>query len=165
MRVANAAKFPSLISTNKEDQRVTKNYLHFRVDLNGHETLLPSCEIPCKVPATNQPNSSKIWVEFKYKRLPQFCFNCGILNHFTKDCNIHTVISHQVNELNLVPIYGEWLHANYKVQSPMSFFWHMDGINHIPRVSLQLKLPPDHNLIGTWKARPEYGVFNTHITP
>lgn len=26
------------------------------------------------------------WVNFKYERLPNFCYRCGFLNHALKDC-------------------------------------------------------------------------------
>ena len=26
------------------------------------------------------------WVQFKYERLPNFCYQCGLLNHDMKDC-------------------------------------------------------------------------------
>ncbi|KAK7827709.1 hypothetical protein CFP56_030881 [Quercus suber] len=26
------------------------------------------------------------WVNFKYERLPNFCYRCGLLNHALKDC-------------------------------------------------------------------------------
>ena len=26
------------------------------------------------------------WVNFKYERLPNFCYQCGLLSHTLKDC-------------------------------------------------------------------------------
>lgn len=26
------------------------------------------------------------WVYFKYKRLPNFCYNCGLLSHDLRNC-------------------------------------------------------------------------------
>ena len=26
------------------------------------------------------------WVQFKYERLPNFCYRCGLLSHALKDC-------------------------------------------------------------------------------
>lgn len=131
MHPTNASKFAQFIGTliqvesNEEDPIVNKSYLHFRVELNLHEPLLPSCKIPRKVPATNHPNGFKIWVEFKYERLPEFYFNCGVLDHFTKECKLQSDISHQVNESNLVLIYGECLCASLKLnpQCLSSVIW------------------------------------------
>ena len=32
-------------------------------------------------------NGDKFWVIFKYERLPNFCFLCGILGHDEKHCS------------------------------------------------------------------------------
>lgn len=65
----------------------------FRVKLNIHEPLL-LCKIPHIVPTTDQSYSFKPYVEFKYQRLLEFCFNYGILDHSTKDYNLHIVIQY-----------------------------------------------------------------------
>lgn len=31
-------------------------------------------------------DGEKIWVSFKYKRLPMFCYHCGLLGHDLKHC-------------------------------------------------------------------------------
>ena len=47
----------------------------------------------------------RIWVDFRYERLPTFCFRCGILGHDEKHC--------QANSLELCSDkqYGEWMKA------------------------------------------------------
>lgn len=47
------------------------------------------------------------WVNFKYKRLPNFCYRYGLLNHALKDCtdNQDQSKSREDNQLQ----YGAWL--------------------------------------------------------
>ena len=46
------------------------------------------------------------WVNFKYKRLPNFCYSCGLLSHGLKDCqNSSTIVLQNNGELQ----YGAWL--------------------------------------------------------
>ena len=33
-------------------------------------------------------NGEKVWVKFKYERLPNICFWCGRLNHSDKNCEL-----------------------------------------------------------------------------
>lgn len=48
------------------------------------------------------------WVEFKYERLPNFCFLCGIIGHTEKFCHL---LFEGVNEEYEIP-YGSWLRAS-----------------------------------------------------
>lgn len=50
------------------------------------------------------------WVNFKYERLNIFCFVCGILGHFERDCGI--VYAHPDKEIERA--YGVWLRAPIK---------------------------------------------------
>lgn len=33
---------------------------------------------------------SKVWISFKYERLPEICYVCSCLNHLEKDCECDT---------------------------------------------------------------------------
>jgi len=48
-----------------------------------------------------------IWIKFKYLKLPDFCYGCGVLGHTLKACEVldpETLVSE--------PQYGAWLRAS-----------------------------------------------------
>ena len=47
------------------------------------------------------------WVQFKYERLPNFCYQCGLLNHDMKDCSEVQRRDDQTEVKELQ--YGAWL--------------------------------------------------------
>lgn len=47
------------------------------------------------------------WVNFKYERLPNFCYKCGFLNHALKDCTEGQDQSQPTEDNQLQ--YGAWL--------------------------------------------------------
>ena len=56
-------------------------------------------------------NSSgkRTWVNFKYERLPIFCFFCGLLGHDVRHCANHFAVEKNGGEVDYQ--YGEWLKA------------------------------------------------------
>ena len=46
-------------------------------------------------------DGEKMWVSFKYERLPMFCHFCGILGHDLKHCATHFVVEKQGRRLNI----------------------------------------------------------------
>ena len=47
------------------------------------------------------------WVQFKYERLPNFCYQCGLLNHDMKDC---TEVKKSGDQSEMKELqYGAWL--------------------------------------------------------
>ena len=47
------------------------------------------------------------WVNFKYERLSNFCYGCGLLNHAIKDCREGWAEKSRLEEESLQ--YGAWL--------------------------------------------------------
>lgn len=56
-----------------------RNFIRARVILNVQNPLSTGCWIPRK-------NLPKIWVSFKYEKLQDLCFNCGIIGHEQRFC-------------------------------------------------------------------------------
>ena len=54
------------------------------------------------------PDGEVVWVAFKYERLINFCFRCGVLGHESKICKKPIGTDEQENQ------YGEWLKAGYR---------------------------------------------------
>ena len=42
----------------------------------------------CRGKLITMEDGGKIWIGFKYKRLPNFCFGCVRLNHSDKNCEL-----------------------------------------------------------------------------
>lgn len=55
----------------------------------------------------NMENGETRWVHFKYKRLPNFCYRCGLLEHDLKDCMEEPGNDKAVGKGELQ--YGAWL--------------------------------------------------------
>ena len=59
------------------------------------------------------------WVQFKYERLPNFCYRCGLLSHTLKDCPESSVTG-RLSEVGLQ--YGAWLHGAWLHGDPFGRF-------------------------------------------
>ncbi|KAL8477664.1 hypothetical protein ACS0TY_029820 [Phlomoides rotata] len=56
--------------------------------------------------------AEKVWVEFKYERLPSFCYLCGLLGHMRRECDL----AEGGEDLDAIPEeklpFGEWMRAS-----------------------------------------------------
>ena len=63
------------------------------------------------------------WVHFKYERLPNFCYRCGLLSHVIRDCSESVGSNYQTDESQMQ--YGAWLRGEpskrggYEVMKPV----------------------------------------------
>ncbi|KAK6156052.1 hypothetical protein DH2020_010300 [Rehmannia glutinosa] len=60
-------------------------------------------------------NGNRVWVDFKYERIPDFCFACGIVGHGLTDCKLEGVNVGSTDTNNLP--YGRWLKGELVVRS------------------------------------------------
>lgn len=89
-------------SINKRS--VTANrFLKLRVDINVEEP----------IPAGFFQEGEERWFQFKYDRLGDFCYNCGMLAHVTGRCN--KGLSATITTCNRISakLYGSWLRSEH----------------------------------------------------
>ncbi|GMP21824.1 hypothetical protein CsSME_00000095 [Camellia sinensis var. sinensis] len=82
-------------------------YLRIRVTINVAKPL-------CRGMKLAVHNRESVWVDFKYERLPNFCYCCGVLGHSENECN--TLLSQLETGTGKAVQYGPWLRAD--VQKP-----------------------------------------------
>ncbi|KAI7993436.1 hypothetical protein LOK49_LG11G02087 [Camellia lanceoleosa] len=58
-------------------------------------------------------SSQPVWVSFRYKRLPNFCFACGILGHGMRDCATR-LLGFEVDNTTRFQ-YSPWLRADMEL--------------------------------------------------
>ncbi|XP_058752497.1 uncharacterized protein LOC131625674 [Vicia villosa] len=90
---------------SKEAHR-TGRFLRIKVLINLKEPLKRGTVVTFK--------DKKIRVQFKYERLPLFCFVCGRMGHQMKDCEVVEDLNEEgfeeLEEQDLA--FGQWLHAS-----------------------------------------------------
>lgn len=63
--------------------------------------------------------SKKVWLDFKYERLPFFCFSCGKIGHYATNCK-DIPYEEEKFKTELGGCFGGWLKAETSDHSP---FW------------------------------------------
>jgi hypothetical protein len=88
--------------SSEEDERSGENKPRIKVRLDITQPL-------CRGRRVKLGKDNSGWVSFKYERLPNFCYQCGLLTHGDKDC---PEISKRCNgETEEHAQYGPWLRA------------------------------------------------------
>lgn len=83
---------------------VWKQYVRIRVGLDVEKPIKRRMKV-------KRENGSWNWVNFKYERLGTFCFECGMLGHSDRDCEV--VYANPTKTIERA--YGTWLRAPNKV--------------------------------------------------
>lgn len=56
------------------------SYLRFRIDIDVRKSLPVSF-------FQERKDGYELWIQFKFERLPDFCFKCGMIDHVTGKCH------------------------------------------------------------------------------
>ncbi|KAF4357570.1 hypothetical protein G4B88_026949 [Cannabis sativa] len=56
------------------------------------------------------------WIQFKYRKLPKICFNCGYLAHDRSECRRDKAFAYPPVG-NAVPLYGPWIKATVPIRN------------------------------------------------
>lgn len=107
MNTKNAVKIMEKVGevVEVEDPRVDGVLLRTFIRVRVYVDVLKPLPTGCWVPRLDLP---KIWVVFKYERLQDVCFRCGIIGHEQKWCDREKVVT-VANSNN--PKYGPFLSA------------------------------------------------------
>lgn len=79
-----------------------RHFLLIRVDFNTLSRLSSGCFI-------KNEDETRLWIWFRYERLPDFCYSCGFLDYTELACSLWKSTSEQDSALR--PVYVEWLRA------------------------------------------------------
>ena len=77
-----------------------RNYIRVRVTIDVFQPL-------CRGQVIRLEDNEKVWVTFRYERLPNFCYWCGCLDHGDKECDLW--IQSKGNLQKSSQQYGSWL--------------------------------------------------------
>lgn len=95
------AKYAGCVVENDEVQTnqgtdYCSNFVRVRLQIDLNKPLVPCLFL-------KRPNRKPAWIPFKYERLPNICYNCGLMNHETRSCKFHVDGKERA--------FGNWLRA------------------------------------------------------
>ncbi|KAL2938973.1 hypothetical protein RDABS01_022422 [Bienertia sinuspersici] len=99
MAMAIANRIGTFVEFDSSDSFGYRKFMRFRVDLDISKPLMRGMKILV--------GGTQKWVDFKYEKLPDFCYLCGLFGHSARDCGLY---DEEIPE-SLYP-YGSWLRAS-----------------------------------------------------
>ncbi|KAJ1406666.1 Zinc finger, CCHC-type [Sesbania bispinosa] len=115
-------------------------YIRTLVEIDSLKPLLPGITVGSKKDGLS-------WVDFKYERLPQFCYKCGLIGHEEDHCSIETIIV-SVDDQD-VQEFGPWMRASQvglSVSKPHASLV-MDNASEIEADPVPLEVSKSHAML------------------
>lgn len=97
--------------------------LRFKVEIDTNSPITIGYLMPWMLLLAHQNVGSKLVIESKYKRLLEFCFKCGMLDHVIDEYNYSLTMQYKVSESVYIPLFDVWLRASFEKQSSISHYW------------------------------------------
>ncbi|PON34445.1 Zinc finger, CCHC-type [Trema orientale] len=133
----NAAKVASRfakvheINPTHRNGMMQRDYLRFKVDIRLDSPIQAGFSLP-------RLNAPRIWIFFKYERLPITCFKCGFVGHVKQACEANTVkIMNAAGKM--VDLYGPWLRVGHRLDHCFS------ALTNTSRRGSRLEVPRQEN--------------------
>lgn len=101
---------------------INRNFLRIRVAVKLTSPLKTGFSL-------EKTNGSRIWVEFKYERLGDFCYCCGRIGHVLKDCSINNDIQDGARDLK--SSHGPWMRASASNVQVATTYSHPNSKNEL----------------------------------
>lgn len=111
---ANAKRIASTISVILDSGSrlvVANRFLRIRVDISILNPLPAGFK-------KEKASGEEFWVQFRYEKLADFCFKCGMLSHVTGQCRKATFEMIQLKNGLSARLFGLWLNAERKETVP-----------------------------------------------
>ncbi|KAL2894912.1 hypothetical protein RDABS01_010821 [Bienertia sinuspersici] len=99
MAMAIANRMGMFVEFDSSDPFGYRRFMRYRVDLDISKQLMKGMKI--------QVGKVQKWVDFKYEKLPEICYPCGLFGHSAKDYGLY---DEEIPE-SMYP-YGTWLWAS-----------------------------------------------------
>ncbi|KAJ1394309.1 Zinc knuckle CX2CX4HX4C [Sesbania bispinosa] len=110
------------------------SFIKVQVDFDSRKPLIPRVNV-------GSCADGVLWVDFRYERLPQFCYACGLIGHEEDSCKTDQVQANhyekEEHELGLwlrASVFGRWVTKFHKGDSPTAESGTQYKNNTCPRI-------------------------------
>lgn len=93
-------------SSFKQKFIIASRFIKFRVDIAVNDPLSAGFFF-------EKMGDEEIWIQFKYEKLTDFCYTCGMLNHVTGRCKLSSPAMIHSSSGIRAKLYGPWIRSQH----------------------------------------------------